>query len=86
MYHQHFQVLMSFAEPVCRWVRFGKRTHRRGVFGGYLQKSGFVLMITDDHGRGHGRSRNWREQHIPSASGRRQAALRHKHVKGNLGL
>src|ERR1017187_4497375 len=41
-YQPTFQVLMLFAEPVCRWVRFGKRTHRRGVFGGYSWKSGLV--------------------------------------------
>ena len=34
VYHQHFQLLMSFAELVCRWVRFGKRTHRRGYLVG----------------------------------------------------
>jgi hypothetical protein len=25
---------MSFAEEICRWVRFGKRTHREGVLRG----------------------------------------------------
>ena len=34
MYHAHDKLLMPFAEPVCRWVRFGKRTHREGVLGG----------------------------------------------------
>jgi hypothetical protein len=61
-YHQHCQELMSFAESVCRWVRFGKRTHREGVFEGSLQESGYVLRITDEHGRRHGRSRTCRER------------------------
>jgi hypothetical protein len=61
-YHQYYQLLMSFAEPVCRWVRFGKRTHREGVFEGSLQESGYVLRITDEHGRRHGRSRTCRER------------------------
>jgi hypothetical protein len=32
--HAHCKILMSFAEGFCRWVRFGKRTHRRGVLRG----------------------------------------------------
>src|ERR1017187_7800020 len=34
MDHAHCKILMSFAEGFCRWVRFGKRTHRRGVLRG----------------------------------------------------
>src|ERR1017187_1446277 len=34
MYHAHGKLVMPFAEGFCRWVRFGKRTHREGVFGG----------------------------------------------------
>src|ERR1022692_3487511 len=34
MYHAHGKLLIPFAEGFCRWVRFGKRTHREGVFGG----------------------------------------------------
>jgi len=40
MYHSHGKLLMPFAEGVCRWVRFGKRTHRRGVLRGDIR----VLM------------------------------------------
>src|SRR5258706_14527754 len=31
-YPTYLKILMSFADSVCRWVRFGKRTHREGVF------------------------------------------------------
>src|SRR5882724_9179919 len=29
----YVKILMTFAEEICRWVRFGKRTHRDGVLG-----------------------------------------------------
>ena len=38
MYNPLLRLLTVFAEPVCRWVRFGKRTHRRGVFEGAKAK------------------------------------------------
>ena len=46
MYHSHGKLLMPFAEGVCRWVRFGKRTHRRGVFERDLPERGkrFAIM------------------------------------------
>ena len=49
VYHTNFKILMSFAEEICRWVRFGKRTHREGVFGGVWRKSGFVLKAKPEY-------------------------------------
>jgi hypothetical protein len=33
VYLTYLKILISFAGPVCSWVRFGKRTHRGGVLG-----------------------------------------------------
>src|ERR1035438_3582102 len=43
LYHFYLQKLMPFAGEICRWVRFGKRTHRRGVFGSFSLKNGLVF-------------------------------------------
>jgi len=43
MYPMYLEILMSFAGPVCRWVRFPKRTHRGGVLEVVSLKSGVIL-------------------------------------------
>src|SRR6266404_5824359 len=47
-----YQRLMWFAGAVCRWVRFGKRTHRGGVLGVYSLKSGVVRRLAGVVGDG----------------------------------
>ena len=43
VYHPYVKIFISFAGPVCRWVRFGKRTHRGGVSRVFSLKSGVIL-------------------------------------------
>ena len=38
MEHTYVTILMSFAEEICRWVRFPKRTHREGVSRGFWER------------------------------------------------
>src|ERR1019366_2455321 len=42
VYYPYSQVLRSFAGPICRWVRFGKRTQNKGSMRAVSTKSGFV--------------------------------------------
>ncbi len=44
--HPYHKILMPFAVGFCRWVRFGKRTHRRGVLRSVSSKNGFVFRKT----------------------------------------
>ncbi len=43
VYHSYLKTLVSFAEEICRWVRFLKRTHRGGVLGVFLLINRFIL-------------------------------------------
>src|SRR5205823_6601746 len=65
--------LMPFAEGVCRWVRFGKRTHRRGVLRGDIRvlmpkntASGTLALRS---GARHGGSAGWRAGRLMAGQG-----------------
>ena len=46
MEHPYVKILMLFAEEICRWVRFPKRTHREGVLRGFWEQIGANFVET----------------------------------------
>ena len=45
MERPYVKILIPFAEEICRWVRFGKRTHREQFFGEVWKQLGEILSI-----------------------------------------